>query len=286
MKFAALDLETANAKRSSICQIGIAFFENGILTRKWISLINPEDDFFSVNVSIHGITADSVRNAPTFKQIWPELEEILQNHLIVSHTTFDRQAIEAACECYSLEMPPVRWLDCTTVVRRTWEQFSKGGFGLANMSEFLGVSFQHHDAFEDARMCGEILNAAIIESDYTAEEWYIKAQQPLHPKRNHTRKRTEPLEVNRNGHLFGNILVFTGKLTIRREDAIRLASEAGCLVANRVIVGTTMLVIGNQAQNHKTKKQLQAEAMIAEGYPVSILSESDFRRIILPPETC
>jgi len=283
MKFAALDLETANSKKSSICQIGIAFFENGILTDKWMSLINPEDTFFSVNIGIHGITAEITKSAPTFKEIWEELRQILQENLMVSHTTFDRQAIETACENHGLEMPPVRWLDCTTVVRRTWSQFSKGGFGLANMSEFLGIPFKHHDAYEDARMCGEILNAAMIESDFTAEEWYLKAQQPI-VKKKHTRKKNTPVEVNREGHLFGNIVVFTGKLTIHRDKAIQIASDAGCLVANKVIIGTTMLVTGTQAQHHKTKKQLHAEAMIAEGYPISILSENDFRRITTPPE--
>jgi DNA polymerase III subunit epsilon len=280
MKFAALDLETANSKKSSICQIGIAFFENGILKRKWMSLVNPEENFFSINVGIHGITGDLVKDAPTFADIWDDLREILENNLIVSHTTFDHKAIEAACEKYNLEMPPVKWLDCTKVVRRTWPQFARGGFGLANMSEFLEIPFKHHDAYEDARMCGEILNAAIIESDFTASEWYLKAQQPPIAKKKRPPKKSIPMEVNRDGHLFGNILVFTGKLTIRRADAIRMASEAGCLVANRVIVGTTMLVIGSQAQHHKTKKQLQAEAMIAEGFPVSILSEPDFRRIL------
>ncbi len=55
MKFLALDVETANADYSSICQIGIAEFENGKVINTWSSLINPESYFDPFNVSIHGI---------------------------------------------------------------------------------------------------------------------------------------------------------------------------------------------------------------------------------------
>lgn len=65
MNFVAVDVETANSKLSSICQIGVAEFRNGTLTNKWQSLINPEDEFDCINVSIHGIDENAVQNAPT-----------------------------------------------------------------------------------------------------------------------------------------------------------------------------------------------------------------------------
>ena len=36
MNFLAIDIETANADYSSICQIGIAEFENGQVVNSWI----------------------------------------------------------------------------------------------------------------------------------------------------------------------------------------------------------------------------------------------------------
>ncbi len=44
MEFVALDVETANADCSSICQIGIARFGDGCLAEEWSTLVNPEDD--------------------------------------------------------------------------------------------------------------------------------------------------------------------------------------------------------------------------------------------------
>jgi DNA polymerase-3 subunit epsilon len=54
MDFVALDVETANADSSSICQIGLATFEDGCLVDEWSTLVNPEDYFDPFNVSIHG----------------------------------------------------------------------------------------------------------------------------------------------------------------------------------------------------------------------------------------
>ena len=55
MKFVAIDVETANADMASICQIGIARCEGGVITDEWTSYVDPEDYFDGVNVSIHGI---------------------------------------------------------------------------------------------------------------------------------------------------------------------------------------------------------------------------------------
>lgn len=50
MHFVALDIETANADMSSICQIGMARYVDGNLTEEWSSLIDPEDYFSPINI--------------------------------------------------------------------------------------------------------------------------------------------------------------------------------------------------------------------------------------------
>ena len=76
MNFLALDVETANADYSSICQIGIAEFRDGQVVSKWSTLINPEAYFDDFNVQIHGITEDDVEDAPTFDSIYTSGPEI------------------------------------------------------------------------------------------------------------------------------------------------------------------------------------------------------------------
>jgi DNA polymerase-3 subunit epsilon len=45
LSYLALDIETANADYSSICQLGFAEFQDGEILNTWKSLINPEDYF-------------------------------------------------------------------------------------------------------------------------------------------------------------------------------------------------------------------------------------------------
>ena len=64
MEFVALDVETANADMASICQIGLARYENGSLVEEWKTYVDPEDYFDGINISIHGIDEATVKGAP------------------------------------------------------------------------------------------------------------------------------------------------------------------------------------------------------------------------------
>jgi DNA polymerase-3 subunit epsilon len=88
MKFIAIDVETANADVASICQIGIAHFADGQFVEKWESLVDPEDEFHSVNVAIHGIDESAVAGAPKFPSLVETLIQKLAGTVVVSHTPF------------------------------------------------------------------------------------------------------------------------------------------------------------------------------------------------------
>ena len=92
--FVALDVETANAYLSSICQIGLAYFEDNAPPRVWTTYVNPRADFAPINVAIHGISPAMVRNAPTFSQLYAQLCRALAGRIVVHHTHFDRCAIK------------------------------------------------------------------------------------------------------------------------------------------------------------------------------------------------
>ena len=87
MRFVAVDIETANADLGSICQIGSAVFVEQQPPRVWQSYINPEDYFDPINVSVHGISKEQVRRAPTFAQIHNQLLDLVKDQTVVSHTT-------------------------------------------------------------------------------------------------------------------------------------------------------------------------------------------------------
>lgn len=150
MDFIALDVETANPNFASICQIGAATFRDGEVVDEFSTLVDPQDYFHFMNISVHGITEDDVKGAPTFSEIAPELNERLAGSICATHTAFDRTAIYQVCSRFELEPPSCNWLDTARVARRTWESVAHKGYGLANLTSMLGIQFQHHDALEDA----------------------------------------------------------------------------------------------------------------------------------------
>lgn len=72
--FVAIDLETANTKRSSICSLGLVIVENGIITDRIYSLVKPTPNYYSFwTTDIHGINYYDTIKSPSFFDIWSEI---------------------------------------------------------------------------------------------------------------------------------------------------------------------------------------------------------------------
>ena len=283
MSFVAIDVETANADISTICQIGLAHFNNGLLKEEWKSYVDPEDYFDEMNIFIHGIDESTVEDSPTLPDIADQLFQQLDGHIAVCHTYFDRVAITRACSKYGLRAPACTWLDSARVARRTWEKFAYSGYGLSNVCSTLGYQFNHHDALEDAKAAAHILLAAIDKTGIDLHGWLRRVEQPIDPSRSAYDKFSR--EGNPEGYLHGEVLVFTGALDIPRREAADMAVRAGCNVADGVTKNTTILVVGDQdvkrlAGHEKSSKHRKAESLILQGQPIRILMESDFRVLV------
>jgi len=166
------------------------------------------------------------------------------------------------------------------VARRTWEQFARRGYGLKNICEFLGYSFGHHDALEDAKAAGHVVITAMEQVGLSLDEWLRRIKQPI-GSHNGSIKR----EGNPEGPLYGEVVVFTGSLQVPRREAADMASRIGCQVGSGVTMNTTLLVVGDQdirklAGHEKSSKHRKVEKLIAEGQPISILREGDFRELV------
>lgn len=280
MDFVVVDVETANPDLGSICQVGVAVFSDGKFSESWSSLVNPNDYFDPHNVSVHGITESMVVTAPAWVEIHERLKTSFSNQIMASHTPFDRTAIRRACEKASTLPLECRWLDTARVIRRTWPMFSQSGYGLSNVAAHFGIAFKHHDAEEDARAAGEILLKAIQETGSSASDWCS-----LSMRVSTSSSTSEARSANPDGPLFGNVVVFTGALSIPRKEAANAAATAGCEVGTGVTKQTTLLVVGDQdirmlAGSEKSSKHRKAEELMAKGQAIRVLGESDFVRLI------
>ena len=286
INFCAIDVETANADYASICQVGAVCVADGIVTDEFVTLVNPEDWFDPLNISIHGITPRDVKNQPTIPAVMRWLRSLLDGTVLVSHMPFDRIALRRAAARYDLEPLSVTWLDSARVARRAWpEQYARRGYGLRSVADNLGITFVHHDALEDARASAEIVLQACAKSGLTIGGWLERVQLGIYPGSSNRSSSTVRRVGDPEGELFGETVVFTGRLSMVRREAADIAAAAGCNVGGNVTKKTTLLVVGLQdktrlAGYEKSRKHRRAEELIGQGKDVRILSEDDFRELV------
>ncbi len=291
--FVALDVETANADFASICSIGLVHFKQGQVFKSLTILVDPEDDFDPVNIGIHGIRPEDVRGRPTMAKVFPVIGEALRDSAIVHHSPFDRTALARAAVKYSTVGLPCTWLDSLQVARRSWAGHREdGGYGLANLARLFQIQFKHHDAAEDARCAGLIVMRAINDTGIPLHSWIDEIGYETTSAGSVVRRQYRPSYAGKHarqgdgdGPLLGEIVVFTGALSIPRGDAAAKAAEAGANVADGVNRKTTILVVGDQdlrltKGQVKSSKHRKCEEMISKGSLIRIVGESDFMLMV------
>lgn len=277
-RFIALDVETACSDTASICQIGLAcvFPDNQIHT--FSTLVNPGTRFDPFNIQLHGIGPDHVFDAPRFNEVLDRLLPLLSRHHLVQHSNFDKQAVNAACRSCGMKPPDFRWADSVTIARRAWPELKgNGGHGLGNLKKVLDLDFHHHDAGEDARAAALVVLHAEAHLNLSFDEL-------IKPARKHY-----PAAITREGDptgaLSGSVVVFTGALSMSRDEAANLAARIGMTVKAGVTKHTTHLVVGDQdltvlAGHTKSSKHRKAEAMKSAGHPIQIIGETAFKALV------
>jgi DNA polymerase III subunit epsilon len=286
MDFVVIDVETANPDLASICQVGIVSFQNGEVVDSWTSLVDPEDYFYPINIAIHGIDTAKVAGAPTWPQVFPDIERRLCDKVVICHTQFDRSALTRACDRYEIEQVCCTWLDSARIVRRAWSEFAKAGYGLSNVATHFGIGYKAHDALEDARCAGLIVLKAIAETGIEVDQWLFRVNEPIFHF--HQTQLRDGGNIANDGELSGEVAVFTGELPISRWEAADAAVSLGARVDEGVTKHTTLFVVGDQdmrklAGQSQSSKHRKVEALIRKGQQIRLMSGSDFMRMVSLP---
>jgi hypothetical protein len=94
--------------------------------------------------------------------------------------------------------------------------------------------------------------------------------------------RPQELRFQRLASLRGACVVFTGGLSMPREQAAALARRAGAKVSSSVTATTTVLVLGKPSKDYgagsRGRKLLDYERLCAEGYKIRLVNEATFLR--------
>lgn len=112
--FVAIDFETANRERTSICSVGLVRVENGDIREKIYRLIRPYPDYYSSwNTRIHGLTYRDTAHAAPFPEVWADISPELAGLPLVAHNSpFDEGCLKAAFRQYGMAYPDYRFF-CT-----------------------------------------------------------------------------------------------------------------------------------------------------------------------------
>lgn len=154
--FAAIDFETANNERSSVCSVGIVIVRDGEIVDSFYSLINPEPNYYNYWCSqVHGLTREDTDTAPIFPEVWKQVEPLIEGLPLVAHNRpFDESCLKAVFRVYQMDYPDYEF-HCTLIQsRRVWPE---GRHNLDVIAARCGYNLTaHHHALADAEACGAI----------------------------------------------------------------------------------------------------------------------------------
>lgn len=305
MNFVALDFETANHQRESVCEIGIAIVQDGMVKEQKSWLVRPRNNWFnSMNTRIHGIDAQKVAHAPEFDEIWQTVGSYFEDAYVVAHNaSFDLSVLRHVLAQYELPFPQLSYACSLQVARRAWRGFPS--YGLSALSERFGISLNHHAAGSDAEACAHILLKAMeahqlthfedIEKAFGIQLGKLYAQGYIPSGRGRPQKKKklslqsmslDLSRVSKSHPLYGKSVVFTGSLrSMSRAEAQKSVIEAGGHSTNFVNDQTHYLVLServflNLARGGHNNKVQQAHHLSAGRKPVTLISEGEFLTLL------
>ena len=157
MDFAAIDFETANGQRSSVCSVGVVVVRNGQITDRVYRLIRPRPNFYSYwTTRIHGLSRGDTDEAPDFPEVWSEIVPLLGGLTLVAHNSpFDEGCLRAVHALYGMDYPGY-------IFRCTYRASVRKYPGLHDhklhtVAAHIGYDLtHHHHALADAEACAGI----------------------------------------------------------------------------------------------------------------------------------
>jgi DNA polymerase-3 subunit epsilon len=304
--FVAFDVETANYHRGSVCAVGAVEVRAGevVATHSWLTRPPADLDFFDgFNVSLHGITPDMVADQPSFAERLDQLVDLAGGLPLIAHNAaFDMGAIREGCTYEDRPWPTVDYACSLVMARRALDLIS---YRLPLVAHECGVDLAgHHDAGMDALACAHIVleiarrrGAASLPALLTDLQMLMGHLDPrmwegcrAKPRWGYPPPPEAAPDADLHHPLYGQVMVFTGALSIRRQDAWAAVAACGATPEQGVTKRTTMLVVGdgfsgNDPAEFYTGKAAKAARWRAKGHPIEVLTEADLAELLAERRT-
>lgn len=148
--FAAIDFETANFERSSICSVGIVIVRNGEIVDSFYSLIRPEPNYYNNFCSnIHGLCQQDTDNAPFFPKVWAEIELRIKGLPFVAYNkSYVEACLKAVFRTYQMDCPNYVFYDTLTISRHKLIELPN--YHLVTVAAACGYKIKNYNALSYA----------------------------------------------------------------------------------------------------------------------------------------
>lgn len=156
--FAAIDFETANEQRCSVCSLGLVVVRGGEIADRYYSLIHPEPDYYQWFCQrVHGLSQADTDDAPVFPQVWEEIAPRIEGLPLVAHNSpFDESCLKAVFRVYQMDYPDYVFHDTCAASRRVFGHTLQN-HQLQTVASACGYDLlNHHHALADAEACARI----------------------------------------------------------------------------------------------------------------------------------
>lgn len=156
--FAAIDFETANSRRTSVCSVGVVIVRGGEIAGSIYRLIRPRPNFYSrFTTEIHGMTYEDTADAPDFPEVWAGIAPRIEGLPLVAHNSpFDEGCLRAVFQLYGMPYLEYRFFCTLRASRRVFGR-ELPDHRLHTVSARCGFDLQnHHHALADAEACAAI----------------------------------------------------------------------------------------------------------------------------------
>ena len=155
--FAAIDFETANNERSSVCSVGVVIVRNGENVDSFYSLIQPEPNYYNFWCSqVHGLCREDTEEAPVFPDVWKQIMPKIEGLPLVAHNKmFDEGCLRAVFQVYQMDYPDYEFYDTLAASRQQMPELTN--HQLHTVAAACGYDLKnHHHALSDAEACAWI----------------------------------------------------------------------------------------------------------------------------------
>lgn len=154
--FAAIDFETANGRRSSVCAVGIVVVRGGKIVDEFYSLIQPAPNYYTYwTTEVHCLTKKDTDGQPIFPNVWAQIVNRISGLPLVAHNRpFDESCLKAVFEGYGMKYPGYEF-HCTLAASR--RALDLPSHCLDVVAAACGYDLKsHHHALADAEACAAI----------------------------------------------------------------------------------------------------------------------------------